>query len=356
MKTRNHIILTFTLVLVAFVSQAALEMTSTNNIIVGDIYSDFVNTNSYHFINKGDAAIEVVRLLPTCPCIKADTNRKVIKPGQQMTLTAIFDANGISGEFSRGLWLLTSDSVNNKILLRVSGRVIPLFHGFPQQQLILLAADESVAITNHFTFTATTTNCFLNQPQCEGLATNCFSLDWKFDGSGASNQWHLTTFITPDQKMNKHVLLRFPVTAPTRRRDQVIRIRLTVDEQLRVSPSKLVITTLKKPLNKGLYVNICLPDAKPELLTVKPDNDEIKLTISPPEIHDSSRFSRFSRTRKQSKRPRSRTKTRLKCSVTISPAALKELMKMKTPAITFHYPQHQPVEVPIILYQSQLAE
>ncbi len=331
-------------VLIAPEAYSAIQMTSTNNVEVGEVYSDFTNTNEYHFVNNGTTTVNVVRLIPTCPCILATNDVDIVKPGETMKVIVFFDARTISGKFSRGLWLITNDPDNKQILLRVSGEVIPLFKGFPDERIDLMAKDKSIALTNKFTFAATTTNYFLGHPQCEEL-TNCISFEWKAEKFEGTNIWHLTTVIQPDDNMSKSAAIRIPVTGPIARGDHLIRLKLTVGVELRAVPSKLVTTTLTQPFTKKFYINASIPDGKTELLTWEPQITGIKVDKALPAPRRGLSSSKF-------KRPllSSRSKTRFECAVSMTPAALQELMQMEEPGITFSYPDHQPTTIPLILY------
>ena len=90
-------------------ASAGLEMTSTNSINLGKIYSSHRSTHEFHFINTGDSDIHILDIIATCPCINGNKDRDIVKPDEKFTLSVFFNAQSVHGKFTRGLWLITND-------------------------------------------------------------------------------------------------------------------------------------------------------------------------------------------------------------------------------------------------------
>ena len=341
---KNLINKTSVILLVGLISLTAypsLNMINTNNVIVGEIYNDFKCTNDFIFVNDGKTDITVFRVMPTCACIIGSNDVSKVKPGQKLTVSTIFDAHSVHGKFSRGLWIITDDPTNQKVLVRISGEVLPLFKGFPEDRIDLSAADETSSFTNTFTFTATTTNFFLNQPTCDSLS-NKVECIWAKQTLGTTNIWQLTTIIKPKICMKDFLSIHVPITGPKELSDQLIRFKLAIGVPLTAAPLKLVTSSLEQPFVKRVYINTYFTSTQSvDLLTWEPHINGLTITKEM-----SARTLRHSKLNT----PLSNSKARFDCTISATPEALKELMKMEDPGFTFSYPDHQSTTIPLILY------
>ncbi|MDA3925214.1 MAG: DUF1573 domain-containing protein [Kiritimatiellae bacterium] len=318
-------------------------MVSTNNINLGKIYNFSASTNCFHFVNSGKTDIAIVNAISTCPCISAEKVQKVIKPGEKHTVKTFFNPCSVFDEFKRSIWLITNDPTQKRILLTVSGEVLPLFEGIPKQGITLQARDTEVSFTNKFTITATTTNYFLGTPTNNNSLIKISSHIEKIKGQLGSK---LLTIISQARKATRTTaFVNIPVIGPASVDDIRIKFKFIIGARLRASPTKFIITRMDATLEKKFFISTYASCDEPQKLTWEPQIEGLQ-------IKDESYATKASSLRKAFEgrtlpTPRKRS-TRYKCSARISPAALKKLMDMDEPAITFNYPNHKSVKIPLI--------
>jgi len=322
---------------------ASLEMVSTNDINLGEIYNFSVSTNYFNFVNSGKTDISILNAVSTCPCIKAEKVQKVIKPGEKHTVTTFFNPRSVFDKFKRGVWLITNDPAQKRILLTISGEVLPLFQGLPKDQIILQSADTDILFTNKFTITATTTNYFLGEPTNNNSLIKISSHLEKINGQPGSQ---LLTIISQARKAARtRAFINIPVTGPARVDDLKVKFRFIVGARLRASPTKIIVPSLDTTLEKKFFISTYTPGDGPQKLTWEPQIEGLEIKRES-FVH---RFRSFDRAHKGRTRPApKKSSARYKCIAKISPAALKKLMAMDDPAITFNYPNNKPVKIPLI--------
>ena len=322
-------------------ADAGLAMTSTNTVGLGKIYSFFKSTNTFHFVNNGKTDITISDVVSTCPCITADKIRKVLKPGEKYVLETRFNARSVHNKFSRGVWLVTDDPAQKRFLVKVAGEVMPLFSGVPEQAIVLASKDENVAFTNKFTFTAMTKNYSLKEP-----SKNTMPPGVSVALSQDAGKYQLTTIIHPS-KQRRIAIVKLPVKGPVKTDPIQIKFKFVVGASLKASPSRMIITSLGATLKKRFYINTYSCDIKPNELKWLPQIEglEIKKEVFTRRSPITSRLS----ARKASSQPKRKSKTRYTCTAVISPEALKKIMAMAEPALTFSYPDHKPVKISLIL-------
>ncbi len=320
---------------------AGLKMLTPSVIEKGVIYSYDQSTNQFEFVNEGTHDCEVFSIVATCPCIKATADKMLVKPGEKLTITTHFNPLSIDGKFSRGAWVNTSDPVNRRVLLNLKGEVLPLFEGFPKEAVALQARTRSTSFTNVFSITGTTKEFFLNQPSCSNKNA---TIDFKFEKiKDKPNTYHLTTVVTPNSdETRSSVSLNFPVSGPASVENVRLQFKLQIGAQLKAAPSTLVFANADNNVTKKIYVNTYSPDVKTEQLAWEPVIDGLDIVKA-----EYTREKHFFKKTAFSAPPAANT--RYECTVSITPAAMKTLLKLKDPSITLSYPGHKPVSIPVIV-------
>ena len=86
-------------------------------------------------------------------------------PNAELVVTATLDASQVHGTFKRVLWLNLADPNLKPINMTLSGTVIPIFTGFPNDRLEIPNLKPGATSTNTFTFVATERGVVLGDPQ-----------------------------------------------------------------------------------------------------------------------------------------------------------------------------------------------
>jgi hypothetical protein len=327
---------------------AALEMVTTNTVDLGKLYNfDKVDTE-FQVINTGAKEIAVREYITTCPCIyviKAEESADVIKPGEKFTVKTRFDARTVHGEFSRGVWLVTSDAATPRVLLKVAGEVLPLFTGLPEETIVLQTESDAAVFTNKFTLKGVNPDYTLGEPRFNSPSVKTSTAMEKDKKDPTVT--HLTVTLRPPAQMRMRGNLSIPVNGPAKIDDLTIRYEVYSGMQLRISPSKLVVNNPAEPCTRKFYVNTYSKETDATLLTYEPRLDGIevdKKVFAPRAMPNISMPVRPGRSQTSS------SSSRISCTITISPEAIQKLLAMKEPGITFAYPGHKPFTLPVATF------
>ena len=74
-------------------------------------------------VGKGD--LQIVGTTPSCGCTVAAVSAPVIKPGASESVSVEFDTSGFSGQKTKTVELLTSDTSNPRAVVSLTGTVLP---------------------------------------------------------------------------------------------------------------------------------------------------------------------------------------------------------------------------------------
>jgi len=320
-------------------THAALEMVSTNSVDIGRIYSYAGTTNTFHFANTGTTDIAVLDALSTCPCIQAVKKPVILRPGDSYTLETRFSARTVHGPFTRGVWLVTDDPAQPRTLVKVTGEVLPLFEGVPEQEVVLTSPDASAIFTNDLFFTAATTDFALKEPLPNSMMQKHITASLTREG----DRYHLRTIIRSARHL-QNLFVKLPVEGPLPTDALQIRFKVAAGAQLRASPARLIVPALDDSLTKTLYINTQTPGYLPDELNWTPRIEGLTIkkelysaTPAPPPEGAAALTA-----------PRRSGSTRYTCTLSISPAALREIMQRDEHAITFTFPDHTPVKVELV--------
>ena len=225
-----------------------------------------------------------------------------------------------------------------KTPVKVTGEVIPMFKGVPEDEITLLSEEKNVAFTNFFTFTGTTTNYTLSKPD-NPAGNRGLSFSWTED-TNLSNTWHLTTVITQScEKAHRTFLLKIPVNGSEKTKDINIRFKILTGQPLKVIPSKLIVSQPGKPLSKRFIIYTHSTDVTPADLNYQPKLEGLSIKTEVQAKRHSSK-TRSSRSRN--------SKTKYICNVSATADALEKLLQMKEPKIVFEYPKHKQAILPVV--------
>lgn len=327
-------------------ANASLDLVGTNAVDLGKIYNYDKRDIEFKLINSGETDISIRDMISTCPCIFGIKDQEIIKAGKKYTLKLHFNPRTVHGKFVRGVWLISSDKVNPKILFKVTGKVLPLFTGLPTEPVTLQSESDNAVFTNKFTITGVNPAYTLGTPKSSALNVK-LTVNMEKDKKDPLTS-HLTVIIQPPAGMRMRGNISIPVIGPEKLDGLKIDYNYLVGLQLRASPSKLIITNPEKTISKRLYIITYAGSDNADDLKYEPHLDGI--TVEKKAYTRRSLVSRVS-TRTRIKLPtvsRHSSTSRFGCTVTISPEAYKKIQKMKEPGLTFTYPRHKPVTIPLV--------
>ncbi len=116
MKIRGLIIcaVSFIALMTASVNAAAQDLSfSGTRIEAGEISEDEKPVYEYEFMNIGKRAVNIMKISTTCgSCLKAESDRKTVNPGEKGKITVSYFPKGHPGKFERRIFIFT-DAVSS---------------------------------------------------------------------------------------------------------------------------------------------------------------------------------------------------------------------------------------------------
>jgi hypothetical protein len=333
----------YKLVLTAFITGlsstawAYLEPVTTNHVSVGKVYSYYTCTNEFSFVNRGTRDLQNITIVSTCPCINGESNWKSVKPGGELTVKTVFKAHTVHGVFSKIIWVYYEEKgQKTSSMIKLTGEVMPLFKGVPEQDTVLHSQCTNTIFTNSFTIVATTSDFELAEPVTDN--SNLLSCAWNKVSSNP-NTWRVTTFIKPRQENRDIAILKIPVTGPKETEGVDLRFKLIVGSPLRISPQRLVVADSSATLSRLFSITTYSPEENPSGLTVNPAGKGVTL--------DTKLYSRRGMPNTGSSKTTFKANSRYTCTLTLTADALSEIRKMDKPTLTFSYPNHKDATIPV---------
>lgn len=79
----------------------------------------------FKFTNTGDGPLVIVSANASCGCTQPKYSRDPVEPGKSGKIRVTFLPETTTGNFSKTIKVRTNDPKNKKIILRITGRVVP---------------------------------------------------------------------------------------------------------------------------------------------------------------------------------------------------------------------------------------
>ena len=273
--------------------------------------------------NTGTGTLNIERLISTCSCITGATSTNQIAPGETAVVTMILNAGAVHGDFSRGLWIQSSDPVTPRLLLTVTGSSVPLFSGVPLDPLGLTAADANMSVTNRITLTAAETNVFLGAPEIQTIGDVRFSMTI-ITNLKETASYELIAVAMPTNTGHQTTLVTLPIIGPHVVKPIVLNYKIVTGSTLEAVPAKLTLRNSAIGQTLRVVLRGRTNDLDPAQLAWEPKHEGIGVS-SVPGRHGNS----------------------LVVTIKLSPAAATFLLQGKESVLRFLYPNYKPTIVPL---------
>ena len=272
--------------------------------------------------NTGDAAGQILRFVPTCSCITASADKMRLEPQEEAVISVALDASLVQGTFKRVLWVETDNLSPQRFSLSLRGEVLPLFLGLPQSpQQIVLA--EGATWTNRMTLTGATTNhLFLGTPIISTDTNKLRATATLVTHTQATNAFDITLAVTALAPGRCPLTLGFPVEGQPKLRPVKLSFDVRIGVELNVLPPQLLLMPTEQPLTRIVHVVTAEQRPATNALTWAPLREGVSVRVQ--QSHKSSA---------------------LMATLTLSPEAVTNLLNAKDAHLTFHYPNHRPVNL-----------
>ncbi len=86
----------------------------TNQYNFGKVEEGEIVKGKVEFMNKGKSELKILSLSPSCNCIKAETSKSFLNPGEKAELNFEFDTSGRVGKMTRTILIESNDPAKTK--------------------------------------------------------------------------------------------------------------------------------------------------------------------------------------------------------------------------------------------------
>jgi len=107
-----------------YLKRAPIALFENNVYDFGEIKTGTKVNAQFTLINKGKENLIIRKLYSSCGCTITQPEKKIILPGERVTIKATFDTSDRLGDQSISITVITNDPKNYKQILRISGKVI----------------------------------------------------------------------------------------------------------------------------------------------------------------------------------------------------------------------------------------
>lgn len=311
---------------------SSMQLLDTPSVSLGKIHCYEVQRVSFRFKNTGAAPASILLFLPTCHCVSGSADQARARPGEETTVTLAFDPATVSGSFQLGLWVHFDDPAKTRVLLSVSGEVIPAFTGVPFEPLVLRSLDSNAVWTNRFTFTATEAGFRLGAPQIETHAQLRTAVTLATNASDTS-AYDLTCVIAPLAPGRHKTSVTLPVEGGSNVPPVRIAFQVRAGQALAASPEQVSLYASDATVTRQFLLRTDEAAVNAEALTWEPHLAGITVKVRP-----------------------AKRSANLLATVQFSPEALKRLLAEKEPSLLFRYPGHSPAAVRLVAAEGSAPE
>ncbi|MDY6801045.1 MAG: DUF1573 domain-containing protein [Bacteroidota bacterium] len=101
-----------------------IEFEEKNNNF-GEVSKEQKNIKTeFHFKNTGKRDLIIRKIRTTCGCTTANLEKKVLKPGESSSFTAIFTPGSRIGMQRKSIYVISNDPTNPEVRLMISGEIV----------------------------------------------------------------------------------------------------------------------------------------------------------------------------------------------------------------------------------------
>lgn len=326
------------------VAASTLTVQGTNGVHLGHVKGVGISNLVFRLKNEGTEPLKITRVYVSCPCLKADYDKKAIQPGEEVALHVAINLAQVRGTFSRNLSVFSDRRGPSEVKLFVTGIVDPVVSGFPDEPVTLMAQDAGSIFTKTFDLTVSDKMYRLGEPLTRVPSGMKIETTLAPMPSGAGQQvYRLTTVATVLAKGQYKAEVIIPVIGSPRQEDMKISFHVHGGLVLFAAPKRVEIQgDAVKAQRFRLTIRGNRPVAlDPKKLTWHPKLDGLAVTVS--EMKRAAPRSRnASESEAGAKRPSPLTVT-----VVITPEAAASLLESESPGLVFSYPDFGDIMVKV---------
>lgn len=299
-----------------------VEVEGNSTIALGKVVGPDMKLAKFTLRNTGDAPMEITRVTSTCSCLRGYPQQSTIPPHDTQAVTLELNPSKVRGEFRRSAWVHTTDPKRPRLLLTVTGNVVPLFEGLPES-LAFRCDALGEAWTNTLTLTTAMSALALGDPVVS--ENKAMRVEAAITNLAQTGTFELRLVAIPLVEGQSSALVEIPVIGKNQMPNLEMRLIGKVGSQFNVAPDQLTIFPTDKPLVRGFTVRTDEKRVELDKVTFSPQREGITCDV-----------------RANAKNP-----ANFSIRVTLTPAAVEALLEEPEPKLSIGYPNYAPVDIPI---------
>ena len=322
-----------------------LEVQGSNVFNVGRVHGVGETNIIFRFKNIGEEPLTGLRLLASCPCIKATYTPEEVLPGEMVDVTVSLALALVKkGDFRRGVTLYTDKRRKAEAQLFVTGSIVPLVAGLPDDELVLDATAAGIVFTNAFTLNVSEgRQAQLLEPVVK--APPEISVQTSLTASeGREGEYALSVQVAVLTQGVYRVQVEIPVAGENKQDFPRLRIQVHGGTMLLASPKALVVDDVGEIVPERIFRLMLRTNRaivlEPEKLTWRPQLNGMRVVIEKP-------GQGLRRSQPAVDSGKARRSGPLRVTLGLTSEAFQALLNEPEPAVSFFYPDCADVKVQI---------
>ena len=304
-------------------AENVVEVEGSSTVALGKVIGPDMKLAKFTLRNTGDAPMEITRVTSTCSCLRGYPQQATIPPHDKQVVTLELNPGKVRGEFRRSAWVHTTDPKRPRLLLTVTGTVIPLFEGLPES-LAFQCDALGETWTNTLTLTTAMSALALGAPVVS--ENKAMRVETTVTNLAQAGTFELQLMATPQAEGMSSALVEIPVIGKNQMPNLEMRLIGKVGSQFNVAPDQLMIFPTDKPLVRGFTVRTDEKSVDLGKVTFSPQREGVTCDA----------------------RPNAKNPANFSIRVTLTPEAVEVLLEEPEPKLSIGYPNYAPVDIPIV--------
>jgi hypothetical protein len=313
------------------ISAAEISVVGADVVSLGRIPCHQVQRVTFKLVNRSDQSVRIRDLKPTCNCLKGECEKKTVQPGEEFAVTLRLDPYEIKGEFQRSLWVTASGRHQQRIKLTVEGESVTPFTVQPPARINLQTLALGVAWTNVYVLSPSEKGLRLGAPVFETNAGFDVSFTLSTDRSG-TNDYQAKIVMRP-RALGKHkAMIRLPIEGHTNMPPVQFCIQARAGLELSAVPGQILLPQSGQPVVRRVLIHTEDDAASGRHLSWEPQVKGLEVKVG-----DTAKAGN------------------LAVELSFSAEAMRQVLALKTPALTFHYANYASAVVPVFQTETKPA-
>lgn len=244
-------------------SQGRIQVEGESSYDLGR-YRAWTKKSAYYKIkNNGKKPLQIISIRSGCACATVSCSSQKLQPGETASITAKIIPNSIIGEFTKTIFIESSDPKNNFLKLTIEGDAVPIATITPGQYLYIGRIATNTSWSQIFTLTPNTGNITLGTPTPITTHPVTFNLSPP-KKTKTKNYKFLVNLLSTTHSGDFKCFFRIPILSHPDHPELTISISGKIGKELAVYPSIIQIPLSDKNITRTFLLRMPGTNTAPE--------------------------------------------------------------------------------------------